>query len=175
MADQLKIWNPGELPEGWSVKKLLKQHSSQPFNPSVANAFFRAGEIEAWGRGIQRIFDACHDADTPGPRVLYEPGDIWFEFPYSEAYLEIIPGGGDRGVGERVGEKVGERVGEKLTANQRRILGFLSQYPSMAAPELAEKVGISKRKIEQNVAALKKMGRLKRIGAARGGHWEVLN
>lgn len=44
----------------------------------------------------------------------------------------------------------------------------------MAAPELAEKVGISKRKIEQNVAALKKMGRLKRIGAARGGHWEVL-
>ena len=71
-----KIWNPGELPEGWSLKKLLKQHSSQPFNPSVANAFFRAGDIEAWGRGIQRIFDACREAETPEPRVLYEPGDM---------------------------------------------------------------------------------------------------
>lgn len=30
-----------------------------------ANAFFRAGEIETWGRGIQRIFDACENAGTP--------------------------------------------------------------------------------------------------------------
>jgi ATP-dependent DNA helicase RecG len=33
--DRLRIWNPGELPEHWSLKKLLKQHSSHPFNPSV--------------------------------------------------------------------------------------------------------------------------------------------
>ena len=44
----------------------------------------------------------------------------------------------------------------------------------MAAPELAEIVGISERKIEQNIATLKKLGRLKRIGPAKGGHWEVL-
>ena len=44
----------------------------------------------------------------------------------------------------------------------------------MAAPELAEIVGISERKIEQNIATLKKMGRLKRIGPAKGGHWEVV-
>ena len=45
--DQWSIWNPGELPEGWSLAKFLKQHSSRPFNPCLANAFFRAGEIEA--------------------------------------------------------------------------------------------------------------------------------
>lgn len=173
--DRLSIWNPGELPEGWSLEKFLKQHSSRPFNPSVANAFFRAGEIEAWGRGIQRIFAACRESETPEPRILYEPGDLWFEFPYSAAYLEIIPGrAGRRGLGEEVGERVGERVGEKLTANQQRILELLFQHPRMAAPELAEIVGISKRKIEKNVATLKKMGRLQRIGPAKGGHWEVL-
>ena len=102
----MSIWNPGGLAEGWSLKNLLKQHPSRPYNPSVANAFFRAGEIEAWGRGIQRIFDACREAETPNPRVLYDPGEIWFEFPYSDAYLDVIPGGGGAGgTGER-------RVGE---------------------------------------------------------------
>jgi ATP-dependent DNA helicase RecG len=57
--DRLRIWNPGELPESWSVKKLLGPHASRPFNPDVANTFFRAGEIEAWGRGVHRVFEAC--------------------------------------------------------------------------------------------------------------------
>ena len=30
-----------------------------PYNPDIANTFFRAGEIEAWGRGIDRIITAC--------------------------------------------------------------------------------------------------------------------
>ncbi len=28
------------------------QHKSGPYNPLVANTFFRAGFIEVWGRGI---------------------------------------------------------------------------------------------------------------------------
>ena len=41
--DRLRIWNPGHLPEGWTIAKLLRAHSSQPFNPGIAGAFFRAG------------------------------------------------------------------------------------------------------------------------------------
>lgn len=91
--DKLSIWNPGELPETWTVRKLLSKHSSRPFNPLVANAFFRAGEIEAWGRGIQRIFDTCKEGGTPPPKIEYEPGDLWMEFAYSPEYLKIIPAG----------------------------------------------------------------------------------
>jgi hypothetical protein len=36
-ADKLKIWNSAELPESWTIEDLLGQHSSRPFNPSVAN------------------------------------------------------------------------------------------------------------------------------------------
>src|SRR5690606_34171836 len=52
-ADRLVIWNPGELPEGWSMEKLLGRHPSRPYNPDIANTFFWSGDIEAWGRGIQ--------------------------------------------------------------------------------------------------------------------------
>jgi hypothetical protein len=65
--DRLHIWNPAVLPDGWAVEDLLREHASFPYNPNIANAFFRAGEIEAWGRGIQRIFQACREANTPEP------------------------------------------------------------------------------------------------------------
>ena len=79
-ADRLQIWNPGELPEGWSLEKLLGRHPSQPFNPDVANAFFRAGEIETWGRGIQRILEACREAGTPEPDIRVGIGRVMDRF-----------------------------------------------------------------------------------------------
>lgn len=78
------------LPEGWSLENLLAEHASTPFNPDVANAFFRAGEIETWGRGIKRIFEACENAGTPAPKIDYKPNDLWIEFPFSPEYLKAI-------------------------------------------------------------------------------------
>ena len=35
-----------------------------PYNPDIANILFRAGEVETWGRGIERIMvleiDPCN-------------------------------------------------------------------------------------------------------------------
>lgn len=41
--DKIMIWNEGHLPENWTVSNLLKSHSSRPYNPDIANAFFRSG------------------------------------------------------------------------------------------------------------------------------------
>ena len=87
---------------------------------------------------------------------------------------EFGEAGAKRTLEDRVGEKVGEKVGKRLTRNQQQILELLRQHPHMAARELAQQVGISSRKIEQNIARLKELQLLKRIGPARGGHWEVL-
>ena len=57
--NKIVMWNPATLPEGWTQVTLLGPHQSQPPNPDIANPFFRTGEIEAWGRGIERIFAAC--------------------------------------------------------------------------------------------------------------------
>ncbi len=168
--DQLMIWNPGELPPDWNIARLTGKHPSQPYNPDVANGFFRAGMIEAWGRGIERILLACRAAGTPRPKVRFDHGGLWVVFPYP-AGREAMEG---KRLDERVGEKVGEKVGENLTANQKQMLALLRQKPRIAAPELARHTGISKRKIETNIAKLKAMGYLQRIGPAKGGRWKVL-
>jgi len=45
--ERLVIWNPAVLPEGWTQQTLVGPHVSHPYNPDIANTFFRAGEIEA--------------------------------------------------------------------------------------------------------------------------------
>ena len=47
--NKVVLWNDGQLPEGWTIEKLKQKHPSNPYNPDIANAFFRAGLIGAWG------------------------------------------------------------------------------------------------------------------------------
>ena len=85
--ERIVLWNPAHLPADWSVERLTEEHASIPYNPGVAYAFFRAGMIEAWGRGIWRITTACETAGNPTPEWRIEPGTgLWLEFPYSAAY-----------------------------------------------------------------------------------------
>ncbi len=64
------------------MEKLLSKHASIPFNPDVASVFFRAGMIESWGRGIERLLEACQQARTPAPELRYEHTALWVEFRF---------------------------------------------------------------------------------------------
>ena len=58
LPDQITFSNAGQLPESWTTEKLFESHPSSPYNPLIANAFFRSGDIESWGRGYKRILEA---------------------------------------------------------------------------------------------------------------------
>lgn len=46
--DKIYIWNEGEMPPNLdSTDKLFMKHSSKPYNPKLANVFFKSGMIEA--------------------------------------------------------------------------------------------------------------------------------
>ena len=65
--DRLVCWNDGPLPEEISMDELLGVHASHPRNPLVADASFKAGYIDTWGRGISEITEACQQAGLPDP------------------------------------------------------------------------------------------------------------
>jgi ATP-dependent DNA helicase RecG len=112
--DKMMIWNPAQLPSGWTVAKLKKKHASHPFNPDLANVFFRAGEVEAWGRGIERMCQACRDAGSQEPAISFDQTGLWVSFEFSKAYRELIekPVGGAAGRGtDEVTTEVTTEVG----------------------------------------------------------------
>jgi len=91
--DKIIFWNEGQLPENWTVKNLLEKHASRPFNPDIANALFRSGYIEAWGRGTIKIINDCREAKIPTPIFNNNSTDITIEFRkdiYSEEYLHSL-------------------------------------------------------------------------------------
>jgi ATP-dependent DNA helicase RecG len=53
-------------------------------------------------------------------------------------------------------------------------MAYLQQKPDAPAREVAEQVGISHRKVEQNIAKLRKKYFLRRVGPDKGGYWKVL-
>ncbi len=167
--NRLSIWNEGGLPYGLSLEDLKTEHSSRPRNPVLANACFLGGYIDTWGRGTLRIIDSCKSAGLPEPEIIEKNGGISVTL-FAHPFLNEV---GEK-VGDRVGENVGEKVGENISENQKTILLLLSQNPYLSARVLSDSVGISSRKTEENLRKLKAMNLLRRIGSAKGGHWEVL-
>lgn len=68
------------LPFGWTAERLLGAHASKPYNPDIARVFYRAGYIESWGRGIQKIIDACKNLGADEPEYIVSGGDIMVKF-----------------------------------------------------------------------------------------------
>ena len=78
--DKLMIWNEGTLPENWTLEKLLQSHSSRPYNPDIANTFFRCGYVESWGRGVRIMAELCEAQGLPQPFYNIDGSDFWIEF-----------------------------------------------------------------------------------------------
>ena len=201
--DRLHIWNPGELPEDWSVEKLLDQHSSRPYNPDIANAFFQAGEIESWGRGVERIFEWCRKETVPEPAIQVDPHEIWIKFRFADEYLDnlvvrsevkktIKPGDTSTKTRENQAETTQKTTQEtqdttQETQNttqktvqettqkttQEKIVALLRERPELTRNALAVQIGITSNGVKYHLDNLKKAGRIQRIGSTKKGCWKV--
>lgn len=168
--DRLEIWNCGILPEGWTINNLLGKHRSRPYNPDIANVFFRAGEIEAWGRGIERIIAACKTDGYPAPNFQYDGGGLWTIFHFEENYQKAI------GTTQKTAQKTTQKVVAKLTDTQVAIIECLKEHPQMTRKELAVNIpNITENGIKYNLARLQELGVLNRIGGRKSGYWALVD
>jgi len=85
--DKLILWNEGGLPKEIKIGDLKKSHPSRPRNELLADVFFKAGLIEAWGRGTIKITDECQKAGLPEPEFKEEFGGFSVYF-YKDLYTE---------------------------------------------------------------------------------------
>lgn len=160
--DRLYIANIGRLPETWTLENLLGKHASRPFNPNIAHTFYLAGFIESWGRGIEKIYDACKENGMPPPEYTVHPGDIMIKFT-APADLVI-----------RSGNRVTERVTEKVTEKEAMVLSLIIEDPNFTTNELAQKLSLSRKTIAERIKSLKNKGIIRRFGSDTKGHWEVI-
>ncbi len=82
---ELMVWNDGGLPSILSVELLRKKHPSVPRNKQIAEIFYYAGVIEAWGSGTKLILDECASAGLPEPIFEQEQG---FRVTFNKAAVQ---------------------------------------------------------------------------------------
>ncbi len=69
---------------------------------------------------------------------------------------------------------MGDRLVEGLVENQKKILQLVVENPYISKRAMAEYLGISTTAIDKNISTLKRKGLLRRVGPAKGGHWEII-
>ncbi|WP_095646851.1 HTH domain-containing protein [Pseudomonas indica] len=57
--------------------------------------------------------------------------------------------------------------------SSEKILALLRAEPWLSARALAERLGVTSRAVEKQIGRLRDQGRLRRIGPAKGGYWQV--
>lgn len=167
--NKLMLWNPGILPQGWSIETLHQKHSSQPFNPDIANALFRAGMIESWGRGIEMIEKECLSNNCPKPIIKLEDSGVWVEFPYNP---KTLPKKTTQEITSSSRQSITQE-NDKMTT-QEMILNQIKINPEITRNELANEIGITSEGIKYHLAQLRKKGIVKHFGATKAGYWKIL-
>jgi ATP-dependent DNA helicase RecG len=65
--DRLEITSAGRLPTGMTLEDLTRPHPSRPWNPLIAQTFYRRGIIESWGRGTLKMTELTERAGLVPP------------------------------------------------------------------------------------------------------------
>lgn len=162
-ADRLYIANDCIFPEDWTIDDLMGKHRSRPYNPLIANTFFRAGFIEAWGRGIEKIKDSCKEAGNPMPEYTIKHEDIMVMFKSLVSYT-------DQGTNQAF-EQGYRNDDNSVTA---RILKVIEVEPTMSQKKIAGAIGEKYSTVKYYMESMKKMGIIKREGSSQKGKWVIL-
>ena len=149
--NKIVVFNPGGL-----VKWLKPEEFgtiSKTRNPIIASLLARTIFVEKLGTGINRIRKAMKLPNLPAPE---------FKFYEHSFYVNLFDETMLKGAGAESQETV------------EKILTAIKNNPGITQKELSIITGLTRRGVEWNLANLKEKGIIKRIGPARGGHWEVI-
>lgn len=179
--NKLEIVNGGALPEGWTAQTLLSPHPGIPYNPHLAGAFFCAGEIEGRGRGIEKIIASCRQEGFSAPQFRCDASGMWTIFNYeypARATMQNTAQKTSQNTAQKPALKTTQKTDQKtlcrLTKRQQEILSFLKEHPPATRKEISKSLGsITEDGVKYNLARLKDLGLLKRVGGRKQGFWQI--
>ena len=177
-SDHIRLWNAGTLPEDLTIEKLMGKHTSEPRNPKMAEAFYRAGFIEAWGRGIEKIINGFTTEGLSVPSIEIEQRGVTVTILREK--FQAVNLGGTTDVeqfktkqdgSEKTDPKGSEKGSEK---SSEKIINAIALNALVTTTQLAQALSISERAVAKHLKKLQIMGKIRRVGPDKGGHWEII-
>lgn len=164
--DKIYVWNDGKFPDEIAKQDLFEKHYSKPYNPLIAQTFFKAGFIESWGRGFEKIKKECEEYGSPLPKVEIKSSGVMVKCVPSKVYMELL------GKMKSKNEPVNDPV--KLEEVERKILEEIENNSNVTRKELANLLNLSEATIKRKLSNLKKYNIIERVGSDKKGFWKIL-
>ena len=160
--DRLEITSSGTLHFGLTPEKLFEPHESLPWNPLIADSFYRRGIIERWGRGTLKMAEMVTAAGLPTPEIEDVGGCVTVRFRHDLAPVRLAGSAHIAGIDESITQVL------NLTKEHRVILGILNAADHPLALREITSLLPSSVSVRQ---ARRALGRLRELGlAASAGH-----
>lgn len=144
--DYIEIWNPGKLPEGWTVEKLKQKHESIPRSPLLFKQFFWIKYVEDVGGGTLDMIEQCKEWGIPDPEFEDTGTSIIVTFKKSILTQDAL---------------------EQLGLNERQIkaLEFIKQNRRISTKEYCNLFSVVKDTANRDLNDLIDKGLIKRAGS----------
>ena len=167
--DKVYVSNDARMPADITELDLQNAQKSMPYNPLIANTFFRSGQIEAWGRGIEKIKAACVADGLPEPefRITAISFSVCFHIRNNNKAIA------DRSIYSANGSGINSGIKNGINETKQKIIDLMKNNPSVTTKQIADALGINVKNAESNIRALKKAGLVGREGARKSGQWIV--
>jgi ATP-dependent DNA helicase RecG len=161
---KISFFNPGSLYGDITEEDLRTDtYQASTRNKQLAEAFYLTHDIEKYGSGFIRIRQAIAEYPTMTFSFRESGNGFISEFSYTQQKATV-----------KVTNRVTDKVTNRVTDNQQKILDTIVGNKYVTTKDLAETVGISARKIKENILKLKEKGLLERIGSGKSGYWNVI-
>lgn len=159
----------------------MGKHRSRPYNPHIASTFFKAGYVETWGRGIQKICSSCAKYGSPPPEYTVHSEDIMVKFLAKTGLGAKSSSSTDNGSLEAQDGSLEAQDGTlkvqngSLDKDAYRLLEQICHDPTLSREQYAQVLGLTLRTVQRKLDLLKEVEAISRKGGKRFGHWEVKN
>jgi ATP-dependent DNA helicase RecG len=169
--ERIEIYNPGKLPSGLTIDKLLSgDYRSTPRNRKIADMFKEVGLVEKYGSGIRRIIQGFREYGLREPK-FQEISEGFMVTGYAGVAGQVAYYDGTQKSSVTSSEKTTQKTTQKTA---QKILELIRGNPAISRAELAVQIGITPDGVKYNLDALRKKGALKRVGPDKGGRWEIV-
>lgn len=172
--DKMYVWNDGEMPsELNSTDKLFMKHSSKPYNPKLAGIFFKSGMIEAWGRGFDKIREACAKYNAALPEYTISESGIMVLCKACDKYLQLLTGNKNNSL---ISDKriVSELMSGKMKEPIQQILEYLKYNNTITTTKGMEITGKSEAQVRRYLKVLTDCGVIVSKKTTKGNKYTML-
>jgi len=152
--DRIEFWNPGRLPEGWTIETLKEKHESKPFNPLISKAFFWIKYIEEVGTGTNKIIEWCKEWEIAEPDFEYAGSSIVITIrksKFTEEYLASLD----------------------LNEQERKIIEHIRVNKRITSSEIQQMFNVSRVMANRYMKRLQNLSIIERKGTGKAVYYTI--